>query len=111
VIWGADTKIDEQMAAASVLTTVAQVMWHHGVDLYGYRNAAMKKPYDAALEPAGNGDLSKLLALPGIDAYEYVFRHYQDPRYLPVIGKLKPGFTLAVGEHLPSPPGAAAAPK
>jgi hypothetical protein len=108
VLWGADTKIEEQMAAVCVLTTVAEVMWHHGVDLYGYQGSAMKKSYDAALESAGNGEVSKLLALPGIDAFQYVFRRYQEPRYLPVIGKLKPGFTLAISEHLPSLPAAAA---
>jgi hypothetical protein len=108
VVWGADTKIEEQMAAACVLTTVAEVMWHHGVDLYGYQGAAMKKSYDAALESAGNGEVSKLLALPGIDAYPYVFRRYKEPRYLRVIGELKPGFTLAISEHLPSLPAAAA---
>ena len=108
VVWGADTKIEEQMASVCVLTTVAEVMWHHGVDLYGYQDTALKKSYDAALESAGNGEASKLLALPGIDAYQYVFRRYQEPRYLPVVGKLKPGFTLAISEHLPSLPAAAA---
>ncbi len=49
VVWGADTKIEEQMAAVCVLTTVAEVMWHHGVDLYDYQGAAMKKSYDAAI--------------------------------------------------------------
>jgi len=108
VVWGADTKIEEQMAAVCVLTTAAEVMWHHGVDLYGYQDKAMKKSYDAALESAGNGEVSNLLALPGIDAYQYVFRRYQEPRYLPVVAKLKPGFTLAIGEHLPSLPAATA---
>ena len=108
VVWGADTKIEDQMAAVCVLTTVAEVMWHHGVDLYGYQDAALKKSYDAALESAGNGEASKLLALPGVDAYQYVFCRYQESRYLPVVGKLKPGFTLAISEHLPSLPAAAA---
>ena len=91
VIWGADTKIEEQMAAVCVLTTVAEVMWHHGVDLYGYQDMAMKKSFDAALESAGNGEVSKLLALPGIDAYQYVFRRYQEPRYLPVSRQAQTG--------------------
>jgi hypothetical protein len=108
VIWGADTKIDEQMAALCVLTTVAEVMWHHGTDLYVYQDAAIKKSYDAALGTTGNGEVAKLLALPGIDAYSYVFRHYQQPSYLLIADKLKPGFTLAIGEHLPTPPEAAA---
>jgi len=108
VIWGADTKIEEQMAAVCVLTTVAEVMWHHGLDLYDYNSAAMKKSFDAALEAAGNGETSKLLALPGSDAYQYAFHRYQESRYLRVVGKLKPGFTLAIGEHLPSLPAVAA---
>ena len=104
VVWGADTKIEEQMAAVCVLTTVAEVMWHHSVDLFGYQEAALKKSYDAALESAGIDEITKLPALPGIDAYQYVFRRYQEPRYLPVITKLKSGFSLAIGEHLPSLP-------
>jgi hypothetical protein len=104
VVWGADTKLEDQMAALCVLTTVAEVMWYRGMDLYGYQDKAIKKSYDVALESSGNGDISKLLALSGIDAYQYVFRRYQEPRYLPVVGKLKPGFMLAIGEHLPSLP-------
>jgi hypothetical protein len=111
VVWGADTKIEEQMAALCVLTTVAEVMWHRGVDLYGYQDSAIKKSYDAALASTQNGDVSSLLALPGIEAYQYVFRRYREPRYLPVVARLKPGFTLAIGEHLPSLPGTAATAK
>ncbi len=104
LVWGADTKLEEQMAAVCVLTTVAEVMWHHGVDLYSYQGAAMKKSYDAALELAGNGEASKLIALPGSDAYQYVFRRYQEARYLSVVGRLKTGFALAISERLPSLP-------
>ncbi len=106
VVWGAETKLDEQMAAVCVLTAVAEVMRHHGVDLYGYQDNAMKKSYDATLALAMNGDISKLVALPGSEAYQYAFRRYREPRYLSVLGELKPGFTLAIGEHLPSLPSA-----
>ena len=105
VVWGADTKIDDQMAALCVLTTVAEVMRHHGLDLYAYGGAAIKKAYDAALVSAA-GDISVLLALPGVDGFPYAFHRYREPRYLPVVGRLKPGFTLAMGEHLPPPPAA-----
>jgi len=101
VVWGADAKIEEQLAAVCVLTTVAEIMWHRGVDLYGFQDMALKKSYDAALEFIGNAEVSKLVNLPGIDAYPYVYRRYQEPRYLPVLSKLKPAFTLAIGEHLP----------
>jgi endoglucanase len=103
VIWGADAKIEDQMASVCILTTIAQVMWHQGVDLYDYQDKALKKSYDAALASAG-GDLSILLALPGVDAFQYAYHRYQDPRYLPVVARLKPEFTLAIGEHLPPPP-------
>jgi beta-glucanase (GH16 family) len=105
VVWGQDTKIEEQMASVCVLTTVAEVMWHRGVDLYGYRDEAMRKSFDAALEWAGSGDISRLLGLPGIDAYAYAFRRYRDPRYLSVVSALKPDFTLAISERLPAPVG------
>jgi hypothetical protein len=111
VVWGADTKLEEQMAAVCVLTTVAEVMWHHGADLYDYHDAAMKKSYDAALGAAGNSELSKLLALPGIEACQYAFLRYQEPRFLPVVGKLRPGLKLAIGEHLPALPAATYRPK
>jgi len=105
VAWGAGTsKIDDQLAAASVLTAVAEVLWHRGVNLYGYQDAALKKSYDAALKSVGTLDASSVRSLPGINAYEYVFRHYQDARYPAVINQLKPSFTLAIGEHLPSLP-------
>ena len=94
-------------AAVCVLTTVAEVMWRRGVDLYGYQDRAMKRSYDAAIEAAGTGQISKLLALPGVEAYPCVFRHYQESRYWPVLARLKPGFTLAISEHLPSLPAAA----
>ena len=108
VVWGADTKIEEQMAAVCVLTTVAEVMWHHGLDLYGYQDAALKKSYDAALQRDGNGEVSNLLDLAGIEAYQYAFRRYHDPRYLSAVAKLKPGFRLAISEHVPTLPAAPA---
>jgi hypothetical protein len=108
VVWGADSKIEDQMAAVCVLTTFAEVMWHQGVNVYEYRDRAIKKSYDAALDTIGHDEISKLLALPGIDAFQYAFRRYQEPRYRPLVNQLKPGFALAIGEHLPSLPAATA---
>jgi len=104
-VWGAGSqKIDDQLAAASVLVAVAEVLWHHSVDLYGYQDAALKRTYDAALKSVAGLDASTLRSLPGIDAYRYAFRRYKDERYLSVIHQLTPSFTLAIGEHLPTPP-------
>ena len=105
VVWGAGSpKIDDQMAALSVMTAVAEILWHHSVDLYSYQDAALKRSFDAGLKPVGSLDASTLRALPGIDAYQYAFRRYQDERYLSVIHQLTPSLTLAIGEHLPSLP-------
>jgi hypothetical protein len=103
-IWGAGASVDDQMAALSVMTAVAEVMWHHGIDLYSYQNSALKQSFDAALKPLADSDAPKLHSIPGVDSYPYAFRRYQDERYLSVIRQLTPGFTLAIGEHLPSPP-------
>jgi hypothetical protein len=103
-IWGADTKTDDQMASAAVMVTVAELMRHHGLDLYDYQDRALKKPFDAALTAVGSEDAAALRALPGIDAFAYAYRHYGDARYPSVIEKLEPGFELAIGEHLPTPP-------
>ena len=111
VIWGADTKTDEQMAAVCVLTTVAEVMWRHGQDLYGYQGAAMKKSFDALLELGSGADAPKLLGIAGIDALPYAYRHYRESRYLPVIAALQPEFSLAIGERLPPLPAGAPAVK
>lgn len=97
VVWGADTKADDQMAALCVLTTVAEVMRHRGVDLYGYKDNAMKKSFDAGLKSPN------LLSLAGIDAYRYAFRRYRDPRYRAVVDKIKPGFEVEIGERMPGP--------
>jgi hypothetical protein len=108
-LWGADPKPEDQMASLAIMTSVAEVMWHHGVDLYGYQNQALKKPFDAGLSlllpdstAPSHADYAQLLGAPGINAYEYAFRRYQDARYLPLISRLKPALVLAVGE-LPSP--------
>jgi len=110
-IWGAGSSIDDQMSALSVMTTVAEVMWHRGVNLYAYHDAVVKQSFDAALKSSSGQEASKLLSIPGIDAYPYAFRRYQDQRYMSVVHQLTPGFTLAIGEHLPSPPVSAATAK
>jgi len=106
VIWGAEAEPQNQMAAVAVLTTVAEVMWHRGLDLYSYQDRALKQPFDAVLAGAVDGQLAKLVGLPGISSCQYAFRRYQDARWLPLVRELKPNLVLAIGEHLPSLPAA-----
>jgi hypothetical protein len=109
-LWGADQKPEDQIASLAIMISVAEAMWHRGVDLYSFQDKALKKPFDAALPlimatssaaTPGDAEYAKLLGTPGINAYEYAFRRYQDARYPPLIAKLKPTLTIAVGD-LPS---------
>lgn len=104
VIWGAAASLPDQISAMSVLTAVAEVMWHRGVDLYSYKDAAIEKSYNAALKPLEAYKGADLRSIPGIDAYQYVFSRYRNRQYLKIIGQLEPDFSLAIGEHLPSLP-------
>jgi hypothetical protein len=89
-----------------VLTTVAEVMWHRGIDLYSYQDRALKQPFDAVVAGIADGQVAKLLSLPGVSSCQYAFRRYQDARYLPLVRELKPDLVLAIGEHLPTLPAA-----
>jgi hypothetical protein len=104
-VWGAgNQKIDDQMAALSVLTAVAEVLWHQNTDLYSYRGAVLKRAFDAGLSSLTSMDSTSLHAIPGISSYPYAYRRYEDALYRAVIGKLTPSFSLAIGERLPTPP-------
>jgi hypothetical protein len=103
-LWGADEKTEDQIVSVCVLTSVAEVMWHHGVDLYSYQNMALKRAFDAGILPAStssDAEMGKLAGVSGLNSYEYAFRRYQDAHYLPLIKRLKPTLVLEVGE-LPS---------
>ena len=103
IVWGADKHIDNQMAALCVLTTVAQVMWHQGVDLYSYNDSAIMNTYNTALD-SYRSDISVLLALPGVDGFQYAFRRYREQKYLQVVSRLQPEFRVSISEYLPPPP-------
>jgi hypothetical protein len=104
-VWGAgNPKIDDQMAALSVLIAVAEVMWHQNTDLYSYHGAVLKNAFDAGLGSLATMDAAGLQSIPGISSYDYGYRRYQDARYAGVIHKLTPSFSLAIGERLPTPP-------
>jgi hypothetical protein len=104
-VWGAgNQKIDDQMAALSVLIAVAEVLWHQNTDLYSYHGAVLKHAFDAGVGPLTGMDAAALQSVPGVSAYRYAFRRYQDARYAALIARLTPSFSLAIGERLPTPP-------
>jgi len=47
--WGPNRDDADRFASLSVLISVAEVMWHHGMDLYSHQHLALKRPFDLAL--------------------------------------------------------------
>ena len=79
----------------SSMVGAAEILWHHGIDLYRHNNAIFKYLFDFPIL-LSYPDLSE----PGLEAshrdslihfnnaptlYEYAYRRYRDPRYLAVI--------------------------
>ena len=84
-----------QFMALQALIADAEVLWHHGVDMYSYRDAALKRLFDsplqyaypnlktAAIHDSGYGSIL------GGDSYlyEYAYRRYHDPAYLVILNQ------------------------
>ena len=107
-LWGADAKAEDGAASLTVMIAVAEVMWHRGVDLYGYQNMALKNPFDAGLQLMLGADskpvdpeYAKLIGTQSTGSYEYAYRRYRDDRYLTLIQKLKAKLVMAESQ-LPS---------
>ncbi len=82
-----------QFMALQALVTYAEVAWHHGIDLYRYRDGALKRLFDSPLQYAypdlttpaihdsGHGSIVGREAY----LYEFAYRRYRDGRYLPIL--------------------------
>ena len=84
-----------QFMALQALIYDAEMLWHHGVDMYSYRDAALKRIFDsplqyaypnlktAAIHDSGYGSIL------GGDSYlyEYAYRRYHDPAYLMILNQ------------------------
>ncbi len=84
-----------QFMALQALITDAEVLWHHGIDMYRYRNAALKRIFDSPLAfsypdlraPAIHD--SGHVSIVGRESYLYEFgyRRYRDPKYLAILDR------------------------
>jgi hypothetical protein len=84
-----------QFMAMQALVADAEVLWHHGIDLYRFRDGALKRLFDSPLRIA-YPDLtvpaihdSHHGSIVGIEAYlyEYGYRRYRDPSYLLILNQ------------------------
>ncbi|MGA2324085.1 MAG: carbohydrate binding domain-containing protein [Sedimentisphaerales bacterium] len=103
-----DTK--SQLFSLSIMASVAEICWHHGIDLYSYHDATMKKIFDYPLafsstEASTSESLEikyrEFSRLQGVTAYDYAFLRYRDPLYLPVIERMDK--TLGMGGNCEIP--------
>lgn len=84
-----------QFMALQALITDAEILWHHGVDMYRYRDGVLKRLFDSPLQysypnlkTAAIHD-SYYSSMLGGDSYlyEYAYRRYRDPTYLMVLNQ------------------------
>lgn len=95
-----------QFMALQALVVDAEILWHHGIDLYRYRNCAMKSIFDSPLyfcypnliSPAIHDSGNASLVGYNSDLYEYGYWRYRDPKYLEVLRRI--GRRLAAGFQL-----------
>jgi hypothetical protein len=71
------------------------MLWHHGIDMYSFRDGALKRLFDSPIE-SSYPDLSTPAihdahheSILGADSllYEYAYRRYRDPKYIPILNQ------------------------
>ncbi len=99
-----------QFMALGALINDAEMLWRHNVDMYSYRNSALKGLFDSALQflypdytfPSTH-DSSRMSIFTSWftdcqHAFEYGYLQYKDPRYLSIINKVPPHLALSTHE-------------
>jgi len=89
-----------QFMAMQALITDAEILWHKGINMYAYRDAALKCLFDSPLQyaypdlrsPAINDSSSVSIIGRESYLYEFAYRRYKDPKYIPILQQ--------VGQHL-----------
>jgi len=84
-----------QFMALEGLVLDAEVLWHHGIDMYRYRNSALKRLFDTPLAMAYPDLTTPALHDSGHDSvvsresflWEFAYRRYRDPAYLLILNQ------------------------
>ena len=84
-----------QFMALQALIADAEILWHHGIDMYRYHDAALKRLFDSPLQYAYPNLYTAAIhdsgygSIVGGDAYlyEYAYRRYRDPAYLTILNQ------------------------
>jgi hypothetical protein len=89
-----------QFMALQALVMDAETLWHHNIDMYRYRDGALKHLFDSPIQYSYPDLTSPAMHDSGRDSivgtdsflYEYAYRRYQDPAYVPILNQ--------IGHHL-----------
>ena len=85
-----------QFMAMEALIMDAEMLWHHGIDMYRYRDSALKALFDSplrfsypdltapAIHDSGHGSIVGNESF----LYEYAYRRYRDPSYLLILNQV-----------------------
>ena len=84
-----------QFMALEALVMDAEVLWHHGIDMYRYHNCALKRLFDTPLQfcypdlttPATHDSGRDSIVGGDSYVYEYAYRRYRDPSYLLILNQ------------------------
>jgi hypothetical protein len=93
-LW-AEGAMGYQFMALQALVMDAEVLWHHGIDMYRFHDCVFKRLFDSPLQfaypdlttPATHD--SGRDSIVGGDAYvyEFAYRRYRDPKYLLILNQ------------------------
>ncbi|MBN2583379.1 MAG: heparinase II/III family protein [Planctomycetes bacterium] len=84
-----------QFMALEALVADAEILWHHGIDMYRHRDAAFKRLFDSplqysypdlktpAIHDSGHGSIVGHESF----LYEFAYRRYRDPKYLLILNQ------------------------
>ena len=105
--------------ASCALFNAAEVLWRHGIDLYRFQNGLLKRLLDSSLALAYPDPKMTVAALHDshiiamIDdrtwvnqeaglPYEFGYRRYRDPRYIPIIRNAARALEMSIHSGSPS---------
>jgi len=107
----AEGAIGYQFMAMRGLLVIAEILWHDGIDVYGYRNGRLKLVFDSPIwfcYPGGNSSPavhdSGGASLFGRDAhlYQYAKRRYGDYTYDAILRHVEPSLETVFNLFLPA---------
>lgn len=107
----AEGAIGYQFMAMRGLVVMAEILWHDGVDVWGYRNSRLKLVFDSPIwfcYPGGGSSPaihdSGSSSLFGRDAhlYQYAMRRYGDTTYKAILSRVSPSLASVYNLFLPA---------